>query len=139
LTDTTKKNFPFVFGFKNLLSAQDHVTCTACLLQVRRAILDLDWMLFSRGLQGSTDDKLRNQRQALIKTTGDCADGLCMSIPFLCKPENGMYSLICSVGPLHLAKSWYKSKEAGKKVQGKLAWCEEVDTWIQNNGVRTLR
>ncbi|KAK5125449.1 hypothetical protein LTR85_000558 [Meristemomyces frigidus] len=135
--DSTEIIFPFVLDFKTLSNALDQVTCSACLLAVRRAML----VLAPRAERdGQPPDSAKGRLAALVSIS-NCADSLCMSLPYLCKPENGEYGAVSAAGPLYLATSWWEgrvgSEDSGKPVE-KLAWCRDVAAYIQSVGIRTL-
>lgn len=120
--DDRNNPFPLVFRFKTLEDALNHTACTGCLLSLRESNLRM----------------LLPGEHANLKSITDCADSLCMSIPYMCLPDNGGFGMVVSVGPLHLANKWYESLLGTVNVEEKLAWCHSAAAHIQQRGIRTL-
>ncbi|KAH9827401.1 Signal recognition particle subunit SRP72 [Teratosphaeria destructans] len=135
--ESAQGSFHYVYDFRDLISAQEHTVYTACLLAVRRAILDLDSMLMSSNSDEAGNRRLQSDRKALIQATNGCADSLCMTLPYLQQAKNGKYGLLASVGPLYMAESWYKIVESDMATK-KLAWCADISARINKKGVRPL-
>ncbi|KAF2764513.1 hypothetical protein EJ03DRAFT_27079 [Teratosphaeria nubilosa] len=135
--ESSQGSFQYVYDFRDLISAQEHTVCTACLLAVRKAILDLDCMLTTSNSDEAGNRRLQSNRKVLIQATTACADSLCMTLPYLQRAKNGKYGLLATVGPLYMAKSWYRTVE-DEMATKKLAWCADISARINNKGVRTL-
>lgn len=135
--ESTASTFPLVFSFKDLGYALEHSTCTSCLFSVEQALSDLDDALVQQAIHRSQTAQGRWDQRS-ITTISNCADSLCMSLPYLCKSENGKYGAVISVGPLYLATAWYDSLPEDGQTARKLSWCRDAAAFIQGLGIRTL-
>lgn len=132
--------FRAVFRFNNLADALDHSICTACMLTLKRAMLDLTEAALARSLSPLLKKELPDI-QILMKTITTCADTLCMGLPYLCDSKHGKFGLLVSAPPLGIAMEWYRllrARTGDKLAAHKLAWCESAAVAIERDGIRMM-
>lgn len=133
------KAFPLVFQFQGLEGVLDHVVFSACLFSVKRAMLDFGSVLLARQ-SGPAATAICGSSQALVRTVTNCTDTICMSLPYLCRPEHNRFGYVVSAGPLHFVNSWYRHlrKRGNVQVSERVLWCFEATKRMKENGIRPL-
>lgn len=140
-TGKQKDAFPHIFRFNELTDCLDHVICSASMLVIKRAMLDLS--LAARTSSAATA-VLRGcipGQKLLTNGTTACADTLCMGLPYLCEPQHGKFGKLVTAPPLGIAREWYAHlmhDTGSKQAALKLAWCRNAAMTIENEGIRML-
>lgn len=112
--------FAQILQFVSLSNATDHILCTTSLLLIRQIILQINLMLHPS-----------IKTSAYVRSITDCADSLCMSIPYLCMPQHRIFGGHSALGPLTVAWAWYSSQPRSHKIEERLLWCEETAQYFQ--------
>jgi len=138
LTKTAaNETWELLFDFKTLENAIDHVVCTAALMSIRQARMDTNALTSYNPSARRGLEEIHASGRTMSKIT-ECADSLCMSLPFLCKPEHGKYGVVISAGPLCLATKWYMSRHSRRSAAKKLDWCRQAAQCIRGSGIQTI-
>ncbi|KAK3714825.1 hypothetical protein LTR37_007560 [Vermiconidia calcicola] len=120
--------FPHALDFPNPVFAKAHVIFWMPLLALRQAIKTVaELNPFPLLAQTSTA-----QARRLNEGSRECADNLCMTAMFFCRPSNGIDGLMEACDALQLAAKFY---EKGGNAD-KLAWCYQMFRNIEARGVR---
>ena len=137
-TTVPSKAFPLVFQFNSLSYTLDHAIFSACLFSVKRAMLDLSSALSPQ--PEAVKIAVCGDSNKLRASVTNCADNLCMGLPYLCDSRHGKYGLVCGTGPLYLANSWYRHlrKHGNERVSEKVLWCHEATKRLRRGGIRPL-
>lgn len=132
------KAFPLVFQFKDLSDVLDHTLCSACLLSLKRARLDI--LLAIPDLNETTDESASNTKSLSARAVTLCADTLCMGIPYLCEPQHNKFGMVSAIGPLALASAWFKHlrRRGDEQVSEKVLWCFEASKRLKAAGIQPL-
>ena len=132
------KAFPLVFQFNNLTNVLDHTIFSACLLSIKRALLDISTAISSSQFSAQRNPVCENG-PALVQAVTNCADTLCMGLPYLCDSRHGKFGLIVAAGPLCLASNWYHHKRPDiHQIFVKQSWCYEGSRCLIAEGVRPI-
>lgn len=132
--------FPLVFRFRDLAGCLDHSICTASMLALKRAMLELSLAAASHSCPDAVQAEIGSP-QTLRRFITACADTLCMGFPYLCKLKHGKFGKVITAPPLSMARDWYshfKENAGGKKAARKLAWCRIAAEAIENDGTRMM-
>lgn len=125
--------FDLRFEFRSLPDAIDHVMCTASLAVVKQAMLKLSSVLSFN--HSSVNYALQEKGSSLMKHITNCADSLCMTVPYLCRLDHGKFGAVHARGPLLLASMWYQKINDDSALE-KLAWCNRAAKKIAALGIR---
>lgn len=132
--------FPQVFRFRDLADCLDHSMCTASMLALKRAMLDLSLAAASHGCSNAARAEFGSP-QALRRSITACADSLCMGFPHLCEPKHGKFGKVVTAPPLSMARDWYshmRQTTGSRKIARKLAWCRIAAGAIEHDGTRIM-
>lgn len=138
-TERQSRAFPQAFRFNELNDALDHAICSASMLEVKRAMLDLATAAQKQAMP-LVDTHLAS-RKSLSAAVTACADSLCMGLPYLCEPIHGKFGKVVTAPALGIAMGWYTQLYAStgsKQLATKLVWCRDAAAAVEEDGIRML-
>ena len=110
------RTFPIAYNFKEAMQTPDFRTFCLCLLNTDQAILDLH-----KAFPEYCAD-LQLQLNVTESDAANCANDLCLSVPWNSQPHMNAYACHKNLQPLYYASRYYL--RAGRVAQ--LDWCRHV-------------
>ncbi|KAF2160665.1 hypothetical protein M409DRAFT_70211 [Zasmidium cellare ATCC 36951] len=126
---TDQSVFPHAHSFEDTFTAMQHVYYWMCLLALQIMHLDIRAAVGKKAYPFEYDFcGLGIDTQTRV--ADDCADNLCMSLPYMSLPTQGFIGLMCCAAPIELAAKWY----ARKGNVSKLKWCRGAADALKSRG-----
>ena len=115
------RTFPTAYSFERATHERDYRGCLMSLLNLQVATLGIhDCVKKLWPFNEMAELKLQSNAARFDAT--DCADALCMLVPWSTQPQNKTLGCIYAFKALQLATKYYVKHG----MQARLAWCEEV-------------